>query len=97
MDMHYLCLTSQVVKILIVKRLLRNASWVNLYQITRRHIYVYGINQIRNGNRNNLLTRFDSIIRLLLKFLMNNFHISLHNFNVLIHFILCNKSIRMIQ
>lgn len=93
MDMHYLCLTSQVVKILIVKRLLRNASWVNLYQITRRHIYVYGINQIRNGNRNNLLTRFDSIIRLLL----NNFRISLHNFNVLIHFILCNKSIRMIQ
>lgn len=72
MDMHYLCLTSQVVKILIVKRLLRNASWVNLYQITRRHIYVYGINQIRNGNRNNLLTRFDSIIRLLL----NNFRIS---------------------
>lgn len=93
MDMHYLCLTSQVVKILIVKRLLRNASWVNLYQITRRHIYVYGINQIRNGNRNNLLTRFDSIIRLLL----NNFRISLHNFNVLIHFILCNKSICMIQ
>lgn len=93
MDMHYLCLTSQVVKILIVKRLLRNASWVNLYQITRRHIYVYGINQIRNGNRNNLLTRFDSIIRLLL----NNFRISLHNFYVLIHFILCNKSIRMIQ